>query len=264
MTAAVAAARPSPIPVLEHLLVQYKRTWRGSVFTTFVIPILFLLGMGVSVGAYVDRGGTLGVPYLDYIAPGLLASSVLQMALGEATWPVLAAFEWQRIFFGMQASPLRPRDILIGQELFILVRAAMCAAGFLVAMALFGTVHSWWTLATLPVCLLLTAAGSLPVLAFSATIKKDNMFSLIYRFGVIPMTLFAGVFFPVTAMPLVARWVAYASPLYHGVELCRAATLGYPGTGSVWLHLFYLGLWSVGGYWLAHRRFVRRLKDGGN
>jgi lipooligosaccharide transport system permease protein len=263
MSAPAVTARPSPLPVLEHAMVAYKRTWRGSVLTTFVIPILFLLGMGVSVGAYVDRGGALGVPYLDYIAPGLLASSVLQVAMAESTWPVLASFEWQRIYFGMLASPLRPSDILVGQELYILVRAAVGAVGFLVAMTLFGTVHSWWTLATLPVCLLLTAAGSLPVLAFSATIKSDNMFALIYRFIVIPMTLFAGVFFPVTALPVVARWVAYASPLYHGVQLCRAATLGYPGTGSVWLHVGYLGLWVVGGYWLARRRFILRLKDGG-
>src|SRR5215475_4725537 len=89
---------PSPLPVLEHLLVQYARTWRGSVLATFVIPVLFLLGMGLSVGAYVDRSGLLGVPYVDYIAPGLLASTVLQLAINESTWPVLGSFEWRRMY----------------------------------------------------------------------------------------------------------------------------------------------------------------------
>jgi lipooligosaccharide transport system permease protein len=252
------------MPVFEHLMVRYRRTWRGSALTTFLIPILFLLGMGFSVGTYVDRGGALGVPYVDFIAPGLLASSVFQLALNESTWPILGGFEWQRVYFAMQASPLRPRDMVVGQELYILVRAAMGTVGFLVAMLLFGTVHSWWAIATVPVCLLLAASGSLPVMAYSATITSDNMFSLIFRFGVIPMTLFSGVFFPVSALPAVARWLAYASPLWHGVELCRAATLGVPSIGLAALHVGYLGLWAVAGYALARWRFGKRLQDGGS
>jgi lipooligosaccharide transport system permease protein len=90
------------------------------------------------------------------------------------------------------------------------------------------------------------------------------MFALIFRFGVIPMTLFAGVFFPVSALPLAVRWIAYASPLWHAVELCRAATLGIPAVGSVALHVAYLALWVVGGYALARWRFNRRLQDGGS
>ncbi len=90
--------------------------------------------------------------------------------------------------------------------------------------------HSWWAVAVLPVSLLVGAAAAGPVLAYAASIKSDNMFALLFRFVVIPMTLFAGVFFPVEAMPTVARWLAYLSPLWHGVELCRAATLGWPLT----------------------------------
>jgi lipooligosaccharide transport system permease protein len=255
---------PSAMPVLEHLLVQYARTWRGSVLATFLVPVLFLLGMGLSVGAYVDRSGVLGMPYVDYIAPGLLASTVLQLAINESTWPVLGSFEWRRMYFAMQASPLRPRDIVAGQELFILLRAATATGGFLAAMALFATLHSWWTPLVVPICLLLAAATSLPVMAFSATIKSDNMFALIYRFAVIPMTLFAGVFFPVSAMPAVVRWLAYLSPLWHGVELCRAVTLGWPVTAAPIVHVLYLGVWAAGGMALARRQFVRRLRDGGS
>src|SRR5258706_10374558 len=108
--ATISPARPgtSAVRVFGHLLVQYRRTWRGSVLSTFLIPILFLLGMGLSVGAYVDRAGTLGVPYVDYIAPGLIASTVLQLAVSESTWPILGSFEWRRMYYAMQASPLRP------------------------------------------------------------------------------------------------------------------------------------------------------------
>ncbi len=261
MTLVMAPRRsyPSPLPVLEHCLVSYRRTWRGSVLTTFVVPVLFLLGLGVSLGAYVDRSGTLGVRYLDFIAPGLLASSTMQVAINQSTWPILGSFEWQRRFFAMQATPLRPADILGGEALYIVARACLAAIGFLVAMAAFGTLHSWWTLAAVPASLLLSAAASMPVLAFAASIRTDNMFALLNRFAVIPMTLFAGVFFPVAAMPAVARGVAYASPLWHGVELCRAATLGTATAAPIWLHVGYLGLWIVAGYACARSRFVSRL-----
>jgi hypothetical protein len=133
--------------VFQHRATLYVRTFRGSVFSTFVLPILFLLGMGVSVGAYVDATGSLGIPYVDYIAPGVLASTALQVAVGESTWPVLGAFQWVRTYHAMRASPLRPQDIVGGEILYILLRAGTSAVGFLTVMAIFGTVHSWWAVA---------------------------------------------------------------------------------------------------------------------
>jgi lipooligosaccharide transport system permease protein len=87
------------------------------------------------------------------------------------------------------------------------------------------------------------------------------MFALLFRFAIIPMTQFAGVFFPVSALPLAVRWAAYASPLWHAVELCRYATLGQPSALPVAAHVGYLAVWAVAGYELARRRFIKRLGD---
>jgi lipooligosaccharide transport system permease protein len=252
---------PSPLPVFEHRLAAYRRVWRGSVFSTFLIPVLFLLGMGISVGAYVNEGGSLAVPYVDYIAPGLLASTVLQVAISESTWPILGAFTWVRTYHAMRASPLRPKDLVGGEILYIWLRTGTSALGFLVVMALAGAAHSWTGIWTLPIGLLLATAAAAPVLAYSASIKTDNMFAILYRFAVIPMTLFAGVFFPVDQLPTLARWVAYASPLWHGVELCRSATLGMPTAIPAALHVAYLAVWALVGYRLACRRYDRKLTE---
>jgi len=249
----------SPVPVLEHRLTYLRRTWRGSILSSLVLPVLFLLGMGVSVGSYVDRGGLLGVPYLDYIAPGLLCSTALQIAVGESMWPILGSFEWHRTYHAMRATPLGSADIVGGELAFLLVRVGLPATSFLVVMVLFGVTHSWWALTVVPVAVLLALAVSGPILAYSASVKSDNMFALMYRFAIIPMTLFAGVFFPVSSMPLAARWIAYLSPLWHGIELARYATLGLPSALSIWVHLGYLGVWTVGGYRLARWRFAKRL-----
>lgn len=255
------SAVPSPLPVFEHRFATYRRVWRGSALSTFVLPVLFLLGMGLSVGSYVDRAGMLGVPYLDYIAPGLLASTALQVSINETTWPVLSAFTWIRTYHAMRATPLRPGDLVGGEILFLWLRVGTSALGFLAVMTLFGTVHSVWAVAVVPVALLFAAAIGGPVMAFSATIRSDGMFAILYRFAVIPMTLFAGVFFPVEHMPLLARWIAYASPLWHAVELSRAATLGVPTTVPVIVNVAYLGAWAGIGYGLARWRFAEKLKD---
>jgi lipooligosaccharide transport system permease protein len=128
-------------------------------------------------------------------------------------------------------------------------------------MALFGAVHSPWAPAALPVAVLVGLATAAPIFAYAATISTDGMFAVLFRFAVVPMTLFAGVFFPVDSLPLAARVLAYVSPLWHGVELTRAATLGTPTAWGGWAHVGFLVVWSVAGYLLAVHRFSRRLAD---
>jgi lipooligosaccharide transport system permease protein len=120
-------------------------------------------------------------------------------------------------------------------------------------------VGSWWGIGAVAAAILTGSAMSGAILAFTASIKSDNMFALLFRFAIIPMTLFAGVFFPVEAMPLVARLIAYVSPLWHGVELCRYATTGVPSSVSPVWHIGYLLLWAGAGYALARWRFAKRL-----
>jgi lipooligosaccharide transport system permease protein len=246
------------VAVLEYHLVGYRRTWRASALSSFVLPLLTMLSFGVGVGAYV-RGDVGGVPYLDYIVPGLIASTAMQVAIVEATFGVFGCFEWLRIYFAQAAAPLRVRDIAGGHLGFILFRVLTSAAAFLVTVTAFGAVHSWWALATLPLAGLVGLAIAAPAFAYSASVSSDNYLALLFRFGVIPMSLFSGVFFPIESLPALLRWLAYASPLWHGVDLCRAATLGAAPQWSAAGHLLYLALWVVGGWLLATARFRRRL-----
>jgi lipooligosaccharide transport system permease protein len=246
--------------VFEYHLVGYRRTWRASALSSFVMPLLTLVGFGLGVGAYVEAGVD-GVPYLDYVIPGLLASTAMQVAIGESTWPVMGSFQWIRIYHAQAASPLRVGDILGGHLAFVLFRVSTAVLVFLGLAAAFGTLHSVWALAVLPVGLLVGLSVTGPAMAFTASVTNDSYLALLFRFAVIPMSLFAGVFFPVESLPLALRWLAYASPLWHGVDLSRAATLGVAPAWSASGHLIYLGLWAAAGWWLSLLRFRRRLID---
>jgi lipooligosaccharide transport system permease protein len=244
--------------VFEYHLANYRRTWRGSVLSTVVLPLLVMLGFGVGVGSFVS--GVDGVPYLEWLVPGLLASTAAQTAIFESTWPVLSYFEWLRVYFAQAAAPLRVTNILAGHLAFMQFRVVLSAAGFLVVAALFGAVASWWAPLALVVSLLVGLAVAGPTAAYSATVRSDSYLAILMRFAVLPMSLFSGVFFPVESLPLVLRWVAYALPLWHGVALSRDAMLGAPpGWPALLLHLAYLLAWCVAGFWLAHARYRRRL-----
>ncbi|WP_084959673.1 ABC transporter permease [Thermoactinospora rubra] len=244
--------------VFERYMVLYKRLWRASVFSSFALPLLFLASIGLGVGQYV--GSLEGVPYAAWIVPGVLASTAFQMAVGESTYGVLGSFKWTRSSHAMYATRVSIGDMLRGWLLYLVVRGVIAVAVFMAVVVWFGVLASPWALATPLVAALLTVATAAPVTAFAASIDHDSYFALLFRFVMIPATLFSGVFFPVEQM---GGWkvAAYVSPLWHGVALCRAATLGQEPPWPVWAHAGVLVAVAAAGWWWASAAFRRRLRD---
>lgn len=247
------------LAVLEYHLVNYRRIWVSTMVSSLTTPMLLLLALGVFMGGYVNRGGTLSVPYLHYLAPALLASACLQLAMTEAGIQVTSQFKWKRTYFGMGATPLRASEMIIGELSYLAMRMAIAAAIFLTVMLAFGAVHSAWAL-VVPVAAVLTGlAGAAPMYAYAATVETSFVMAVMLRFVMLPMTLFSGVFFPVEQLPVVARLAAYALPLWHGVVLCRDATLGTGALLPALGHVAVLVAWTAVGFDIARRRFGKRL-----
>ncbi len=268
-TARPAAARPGlsgqaamAVRAFRFWLTNYRRTWRGSIYTSIANPVLYLGAMGLGLGSLVDARGTAslgGVSYLAFLAPGLLASTAMQTALGESTYPVMSSVKWLKTYQAAAATPLAPRDLFRGHLLFTSMRLAMTAALFLAVMAAFGAAASPWAIAAIPVCVLTGLAFATPIEAFAVTREKDGSFALLYRFGLIPLFLFSGTFFPVTQLPAVIRPLAYATPLWNGVALCRSLTLGHPDLPGTAGHVAYLAALAVIGLLIGQRTYRRRL-----
>ena len=266
------ARRPSrqsvvlPLRALGHWMTNYKRTWRGTVFTGVLEPVFFLAAMGIGLGTIVNANsggqGLGGFSYLEFLAPGLLAANALQTALFESTYPVMGGTRWDKKYFAQIATPLRPRDVFRGHLLFIAFRIATMAAVFLGVMTIFGVVESPRAVIALPVALLMGLAVAAPVCAFAVTQENDSGFAMIFRFGMVPMFLFSGTFFPVSQLPDAIEWLAWLSPLWHGVDLARAVVLGGEASISMLMasaHVAYLVVWFVSGYVLASRAYHRKL-----
>jgi lipooligosaccharide transport system permease protein len=247
--------------VFEYWLLQYRRVWRGTAITSVVNPVLYLGALGVGLGALVNQSGgqPLGVSYLDYVAPGLLAATAMTIASGEASWPVMGSFKWTRQYFAMLATPIGPRDIVLGHQLWMTARVAVTSAVYLAVIAAFGGVNSALGILALPASIILGAAFTAPFAAYAATRESDAAFVPVNRFVIMPMFLFSGTFFPVSRLPLPLEWLAYATPLWHGVELCRMFTLGNFEALRVVGHTAYLVLFVVAGLIWAERTYTERL-----
>jgi lipooligosaccharide transport system permease protein len=253
---------PLTLRSLEYWAYQYKRTWRGSVISTLLSPVLFLAAMGLGLGTLVNRsrtGGVDGVDYLTFLAPGLLAASAMQTAVGESTYPVMSSIKWIKTYHAMLATPLGVLDVMVGHLIWIATRVFVSSAVYLVVMALFGATRSALVLFALPAGVLTGMAFSTPVVAFAAGRDNDAGFAALFRFGVTPMFLFSGVFFPIGQLPPVFEQVAYLTPLWHGVDLCRSLALGTATPGPTLLHVGYLGAWLVAGAAAAAVTYRRRL-----
>lgn len=244
----------------EYWLTSYRRVWRGSVVTSLVSPVLYLSAMGIGLGKVVNKGAhPLGVPYLDFVAPGLLAAVCMQVAAFESAYPVMGAIRWTRQFHAMLATPLRIRDVVVGHQLYVASRIAVISAIYLAVIASFGAVHSPEALAAWPSAVLLGLAFSAPICAFAGWLERDEGFNALFRFGVMPMFLFGGTFFPVTQLPHGFREIAYATPLWNAVDLIRHLCLGTATLGLSLLHVAYLAVWAGVGLWFAQRTFTKRL-----
>ena len=197
--------------VFEHHMTVYRRTWKGSLFMSFVSPVLFLAAMGLGLGSLISRGPVRtidGVSYLVFIAPALLAASAMQSAYVETTYPIMARIQWQRTYEGMLATPIAVLDVLAGEFGWLAFRLALGSSAFFLVMLLFGTIHSGLAVLAIVVAVLTGLAFAAPIFAWTATRRTDQSFALIGRFLITPLFLLGGVFFPLHQLPQLLQGIA--------------------------------------------------------
>ncbi len=249
------------VRVVEHNALVFSRLWRGSIMVSFFTPLFFLASMGLGLGSLVNRGsgGVGGVPYINFLAPGLLAATTMQAAAFECMYPILGKILWDRIYDAMLATPLAVRDLLAGEVAWVTLRLLMVASIFWCVMAGFGVARTPESLLVIPAAVLNGLAFATPLLAFTATQRSDNAFSTIFRFVITPLYLLGGAFFPISKLPVALQAVAWATPLAHGVELCRGLVLGNLVARNALLHVTVLLAYTIVGVAFARPLLTKRL-----
>ena len=253
--------------VFEHRFTQYRHSFRATIFSSFLTPVLFLAAMGLGLGSYVDQGADPslgGLSYLAFLAPGLLAATCMQSAAFEAAFPIMSGLVWSRVFHAMYATPISGRDIALGNLAWIGARMLLVATVFTAVIVAFGAAASPLIVLAIPAGALTGLAFAAPIMAFAATQRTPEKFNAVFRFGITPLFLFSGTFYPVESLPVFLQPLAWVTPLWHGVSLARGLSLGTIGDAPLmaFVHLAVLVGFTVVGAWFAVRAVSAKLVRG--
>ena len=198
---------------------SFRRLWRGSITTSLLNPIFFLVSIGVLLGSLIDESNPHlgGLSYLQFVAPALLATTAMQTAASVTTFPVRAGLKWLRTYHAAVSTPIRVGELVAG----IL---AWCGVRVIVAVTIFAVVAA------------------------------------IFRFGLVPLFLFSGTFFPISQLPLLLEALAWATPLWHGVALCRSLATDDIDPLLTAVHVAYLVVLTAVGASLTVRAQREKLR----
>ncbi len=231
----------------ERNIVAWKGIW--LVFVSVLLePLLFLLSIGIGVGELVGDvegpGGT-PVPYRAFVATGLLAAAAMFGPVFDATFNFFVKLHYFHVYDAVLATPMRPGDVIVGEVLWSLLRAAIYAAAFLATMAVMGLIESWWAILCLPTAILIGYAFAGAGLGASTFMRSFIDFDFV-NLAILPMFLLSATFFPLSEYPDGVQWLVRFTPLYQGVVLERAFVFGELDWTLLLNALFLVVLGTVG------------------
>jgi len=245
------------LSVWKRNFALYRRTWKLNLLPNFFEPVLYLVSMGIGVGAYIQEMG--GTSYISFIAPGLVAVAAMNGASFEVTYNAFVRMNFEKTYESMLTTPIQPEDVLTGEILWAVTRSTIYGGAFLLVIAVMGLVSPGRALVAFPLIpltgLLFAAIG----IVFSLRIPSIDLFSFYFTLFLMPLFLFSDVFFPLKER-LEGVWlhVAEVLPLLHPVRLMRTAFDGSWSSMVLWDLAYIAGL-SLVLLWAAARVTRRRL-----
>ncbi|WP_372698085.1 ABC transporter permease [Arthrobacter sp. JSM 101049] len=234
--------------VIVRGLVATKTSNAAIMISGFVEPVLYLLSMGIGLGALIGTvqgpGGT-EISYAAYIAPALLTVSAMNGALYDSTMNVFFKMNYAKLYQNMLYTSLGPLDVALGEIFLALLRGFLYATGFTIVMAAMGLVTTWWALLMVPASVLIAFGFASIGMGITSYIRTFQQLDWV-TFIMLPMFLFSATFYPLTVYPEPIQWVIQALPLWHGVELLRQLSVGAFGYMTVVHVLYYVVMVAVG------------------
>lgn len=246
---------PHALAVWRRNASMYQRTWKTNLLPNFFEPVFYLAAIGIGVGAYISEMG--GVPYVEFLAPGLVCVAAMNGASFEVTYNIFVRMNFEKAYDVMLTTPVEPDDVLIGEVLWAVTRASIYGGAFFIVTVAFGYATLPVAVLTLPVIALTGLMFASLGLVFSLHVRQIDFFSFYFTLFLTPLFLFSGVFFPLEERLTSGwLWVAEALPLIHPVRLARSLFTGNLAWIAAWDTAYMIG--ASGTLLLWARRLVRQ------
>ena len=248
--------RRGAFAVWRRNVLVWRRLIIPSLLLNFGEPTLYLLGLGFGLGHFIGEMG--GMPYITFLASGIIASSAMTTASFEGMYSVYTRMVPQKTYEAILATPLEVEDILAGELLWCATKSLLSGCAILAVAALLGVVHSWQALFVLPVVLLIGLCFAAPALVMRATSPGYEFFNYYFVLVITPMFIVCGVFYPVSTLPAVVQEFVHVLPLTHAVALTRPIVSGQPLQQPL-LHVLVLAGYMAVFYYAAVVLIRKRL-----
>lgn len=220
---------PSPrgaFRVWQRNLTIFRKYWKSIMFPNFVEPLLYLGALGLGLGAFIQEGGINGQDYVAFIAPGLLASNAMFAASFESTFDTFVKLRFDKVYDAIITTPVNAEDVVAGEYLWAGTRSALYGTAFLLVLVALGLIGSPWAVLVPPALLVIGIMFSVMGTLFTSLIHQIDYFSYYFTLVITPLFLVSGIFFPVDDFPAPVPQIAWFTPLYHAVNVCRGLASG--------------------------------------
>ncbi len=252
----VPRVRPQALKVWHRNVLVWRKLITPSLLINFGEPFLYLLGLGFGLGAFI--GEMAGLPYLTFLASGIVASSAMNTASFEGMYSVYTRMVPQRTYGSMLATPLDVDDIIAGEMLWCATKSTISATAILLVASLLGAVLSFAAVLVVPIVFIIGLCFAGPAIVMSAFSKSYDFFNYYFTLVVTPMFILCGVFYPTDNLPATLQSFVQVLPLTHAIALVRPLVADQTLTNAG-LHIGVLLLYAASGYYLAVILVRRRL-----
>lgn len=221
-----------------HVVVRnwtvYRKDFLANISPTLADPALMMTALGMGLSPFI--GEIQGLGYAQYLAPGMVATTSLFTAFFESSYGFYVRMTFESVFKAMLTTPIGVREVVLGEFIWVFIRAALMAAGVGLVLALMGLVHNPLALLLFPLIggTLAVPCGAIGLLA-AAQVRNINQFQTVYSFLIAPIYFLSGVFFPLAEGSVLSKVVQF-SPFYHGVRLLQMSAWNRWSAADVLYH----------------------------
>jgi lipooligosaccharide transport system permease protein len=240
--------RRAALAVWRRNVLVWRKLLGPALLMNFGEPTLYLIGLGYGLGGFI--GQMADMPYLAFLASGIIASSAMTTSTFEGMYSVYTRLEPQRTYEAILATPLEVDDILFGEMLWCGTKSLFSGVGILTVSAALGVVGGWDALWVLPVVFLIGLCFAGLALIMSAVATNYDFFNYYFVLAVTPMFMLCGVFYPISSLPQAMQGFVQLLPLTHAVALTRPLVAGQPVTDPL-THLGVLAFYAAAGFSVA-------------
>lgn len=248
--------KPRWLSVWQRNFHVWQKLIIASLLGNFGDPLIYLLALGYGLGRFL--GFLDGLPYLVFLASGIVCSSAMQSASFEGLYSAYTRMTMQKTWDGMLTTPLDMQDIVLGETLWAGTKGFINSLAILIVAICLHLVYSWKVILALPIIFLMATCFASMALIVTSFAKSYDFFTYYLSIFISPIMFLGGVFFPIQNMPTAVKIAAQLTPLYHAIQLIRPLMANQP-LHNFWIHLSVLIIYTLIAYSLAVNLLKRRM-----